>query len=172
MVTMVGCLGLTTRMDTTIDTIWELLSQCFISYEATVERNSEVTRRFMIMSKVVMRTEDIDSFFERAKATARSADEGKNLSGTFTLSFEDPKEMLALLTESRRQIMKEILHESVSISVLTSRLHRKREAITKDVGILEKMGLIVSDKKINPSHGVQKFVRSVAPRIELVSTLA
>lgn len=51
------------------------------------------------------------------------------------------------------------------------RLHRDRSAITKDVGLLERMGLIISQRQSNPGHGVQKLVKSVAAKIEMVATL-
>jgi len=63
------------------------------------------------------------------------------------------------------------MHEPKSINELTSRLQRNRSAITKDVGLLERMGLIVSSRRSNPGHGIQKMVQSVAPRIEMVATL-
>jgi len=67
--------------------------------------------------------------------------------------------------------MLEVMHEPMSINELSQRLHRNRSAITKDVGLLEKMGLIVSRRQANPGHGIQKVVRSVAPKIEMVTTL-
>jgi len=76
-----------------------------------------------------------------------------------------------VLSEARRRLMSEVMHEPRSINELTHRLQRNRTAITKDVGMLERMGLIVSSGRSNPGHGIQKMVQSVAPRIEMVATL-
>jgi predicted transcriptional regulator len=123
------------------------------------------------MTKVVVRTDDLDGFFARAKDAAHRADHGQAFDGKVTISFEDPQRMFTVLSEARRQLMTEIMHESKSINELTSRLHRNRSAITKDVGMLERMGLVVSSRRSNPGHGVQKMVRSVAPKIEMIATL-
>ena len=123
------------------------------------------------MSKVVVRTDDVDGFFERAKDAARRADRGEAFDGKVTLSFEDPQRMFTVLSEERRRLMSEVMREPKTINELTSRLGRNRSAITKDVGLLEKLGLIVSSRQSNPGHGIQKLVQSVAPRIEMVATL-
>ena len=124
------------------------------------------------MTKVVIRTDDLDGFFTRAKDAARRADQGQSFDGMVTVSFEDPQRVFTVLSEARRRLMSEVMHESKSINELTIRLHRNRSAITKDVGMLEKMGLIVSSRRSNPGHGIQKMVRSVAPKIEMVATLS
>lgn len=123
------------------------------------------------MTKVVVRTDDLDGFFARAKVAARRADQGQALDGKVTISFEDPQRMFTVLSEARRRLMSEVMHEPKSINELTSRLHRNRSAITKDIGMLERMGLIVSIRQSNPGHGIQKMVQSVAPKIEMVATL-
>ena len=76
------------------------------------------------------------------------------------------------LSEGRRRLMLEVMHEPRTINELSQRPHRNRSAISKDVGLLEKAGLLVSQRRANPGHGIQKVVRSVAPRIEMVATLA
>lgn len=102
---------------------------------------------------------------------ARRADQGLSLQGKVTLSFEDPQKMFTVLSEARCRLMLEVLHEPRTINELILRLHRNRSAISKDVGLLEKMGLLVSQRQSNPGHGIQKLVRSVAPKIEMVTTL-
>jgi predicted transcriptional regulator len=123
------------------------------------------------MTKVVVRTDDVAGFFARAKDAARRADRAEAFEGKVTLSFEDPQRMFTVLSESRRRLMREVMHEARTINELSHRLHRNRSAITKDVGLLEKMGLVVSERQANPGHGIQKVVRSIAPKIEMVATL-
>jgi predicted transcriptional regulator len=123
------------------------------------------------MTKVTVRTGDVAGFFARAKDAARRADRGQAFDGKVTLTFEDPQRMFTVLSEARRRLMLEVLREPKTIRQLADRLHRNRSAITKDVGLLEKMGLIVSHRQANPGHGIQKIVRSVAPKIDLVATL-
>jgi predicted transcriptional regulator len=124
------------------------------------------------MAKIVIRTDDVKGFFSRAKNAAQRADRGEAFDGKVTLLFEDPQRMFTVLSEARRRLILEVLHEPKTINELSHRLHRNRSAITKDVGLLEKMGLLVSQRQANPEgHGIQKLVRSVAPKIEMVATL-
>lgn len=123
------------------------------------------------MTKIVIRTDDVDGFFARAKDAACRADSGGTFAGKVTLSFEDPQRMFAVLSEGRRRLMLEVMREPKSINELSQCLHRNRSAITKDVGLLEKVGLVVSQRQANPGHGIRKVVRSIAPKIEMVATL-
>jgi len=123
------------------------------------------------MTKVVVRTGDVNGFFARAKEAARRADRGQAFEGKVTLAFEDPQRMFAVLSDARRRLMLEVMREPRTINELTQRLNRNRSAITKDVGLLEKVGLVVSQRQANPGHGIQKVVRSIAPKIEMVATL-
>lgn len=53
------------------------------------------------MSKVVIRTDDLDGFFARAKEAARRADQAQNFDGKVTLSFEDPQRQCLYCAQSR-----------------------------------------------------------------------
>lgn len=123
------------------------------------------------MTKVVVRTDDVAGFFDRAKRAAQRADRGKPFDGQVTLAFEDPQRMFAVLSEARRHLMMEVMREPKTISQLATQLQRNRSAITKDIGMLVELGLLVSQREVNPGHGIQRVVRAVAPRIELVATL-
>ena len=123
------------------------------------------------MRKVVIRIDDLDGFFARAKDATRRADQAQKFEEKVTLTLEDPQRMFTVLSEARRQLMSEVMREPKTIKKLTTRLHRNRSSVTKDVGMLEKMGLIVLGRQINPGHGLQKVVQSVAPKIEMIATL-
>jgi predicted transcriptional regulator len=125
----------------------------------------------MTMAKVVVRTDDTQGFFDRARDAARRADQGKRFDRRVTLSFENPDRMFSVLSESRRKLMLEVMDEPKTISQLSSRLNRDRSAITKDIGLLESLGLLISIRVANPGHGIQKMVRAIAPKIEMVATL-
>jgi predicted transcriptional regulator len=137
-----------------------------------MDRNRQsITKEEAMTKKIIVRTGEVAGFFDRARNAAQRADLGGEFIGTVTLSFEDPQKMFTVLSASRRRLMQEILQEPKTINELAGRLHRDRTAVTKDVGLLEKMGLIVSQRQINPGHGVQKLVKSVAAKIEMVATL-
>jgi hypothetical protein len=53
------------------------------------------------MTKVVIRTDDVDGFFARAKVAARRADRGQPFDGRITLAFEDPQRMFTVLSEEQ-----------------------------------------------------------------------
>ena len=129
-----------------------------------------------IMSKakqlVTVRTGSAEDFFARARKVVQRADRGETIARSVTLSFEDPQRMFTVLSQARRRLMQEILHEPKTIQQLSQSLQRERSMVTKDVGVLEKMGLILSEKHINPGHGIQKMVRAVAPRIEMVAVMS
>lgn len=121
--------------------------------------------------KIIVRTGGVADFFGRAKNAAQRADQGGEFNGTVTLSFEDPQKMFTVLSAARRRLMREIMQEPKTINELAGCLHRDRSTVTKDVGLLERMGLVISQRQSNTGHGIEKLVKPVAARIEMVATL-
>ena len=72
------------------------------------------------MTKVVVRTDDVEGFFARAKDAARRADHGQAFEGKVTLSFEDPQRMFTVLSEARRRLILEVMQEPRTINEFNS----------------------------------------------------
>lgn len=123
------------------------------------------------MTKMIIRTDTVEGFFNRAKKAAQKSDRGELFQKSATFSFEDPQEMFMVLSEARRRLMLEVMNEPKTITQLSHTLHRDRSAINKDIGLLERIGLLVSQKISNPGHGIEKMVQTVAPKIEMIATL-
>lgn len=121
--------------------------------------------------RVVIRTGDEAEFFAAAKDAARRADQGEPFEGTITLSFEDPRRLLEVLTRNRQALVREVMRQPDTIPDLAKRLGRDRISVTKDVSLLEKLGVVQSERVSNPGHGINKLVRPVARRVELVSVI-
>lgn len=111
-------------------------------------------------------------FFAAAKAAGRRADQGEPFDGTITLSFEDPRRMLEVFTNDRQALVREVMRHPDTIPELAKRLGRDRISVTKDVNLLERLGVVRSERVPNPGHGVNKLVKPAARRVELMSVLA
>jgi predicted transcriptional regulator len=121
--------------------------------------------------KITVITEKTGTFLARAKGIARKLDRGETIEPGVTISFEDPAALFSALTKARLRLLGEVLTSELSIQELTKRLHRERSSVAKDVLILEKAGLLVSMKRTNPGHGVEKVVRTAAPRIQMIASI-
>ncbi|NNM65176.1 MAG: MarR family transcriptional regulator [Burkholderiales bacterium] len=121
--------------------------------------------------RVIIRTSDEQDFFAAAKDAARRADRGESFDGTITLSFEDTRRMFEVLTQNRQALVREVMRQPDTIPDLAKRLGRDRISVSKDVSLLEKVGVVLSERVSNPGHGIHKLVRPVARRVELVSVI-
>ena len=60
------------------------------------------------MKKLLLKTDPTQNFFKRGKALARSADSGKPLPQQRTLSFEEPGDLVRLLTATRLDVFRAV----------------------------------------------------------------
>ena len=60
----------------------------------------------MKKSKVTIKTGSTDEFFHRVRGRAEKLDRGESLPAEITISFEDPMELLSILTSERVRLLR------------------------------------------------------------------
>ena len=123
------------------------------------------------MTTVTIRTGKVDDFFLRAREAALKADRGEPFEEKVTISFEDPDQMLMLLSGGRRRIMLEVMKRPQTVQNLANILNRNRSTIAKEIRYLEEKGLLTRKKEQAKENRTEVFVEAVAPQIELVAML-
>jgi predicted transcriptional regulator len=123
------------------------------------------------MRKTEIRVEGVDAFFERGRKLARSADRGASIAPSRVIAFEDAGALLLVLTEKRVMLLRELKETPTSISGLARKLKRDRSAVTRDVQLLESLGVVRVSEKPLPGHGRMKWVSPVARDIRLTAQL-
>lgn len=123
------------------------------------------------MRKTEIRVESVDSFFERGRKLAKAADRGGRIPDSRVVAFEDAEGLLCLLTAERVLLLKQVKATPTSISLLAKKLNRDRSAVTRDVHLLERFGVIQVTEKPLPGHGRQKWVTPLVGEIRLTAVL-
>ena len=124
------------------------------------------------MTIVVLKTATEAEFFERGRALARLADAAEPLPEEHTVSFEEPADLLRLLTAAHLAVFRAVRDGPASITDLARRLHRDRSAVKRDVDRLARAGMVTVEDKVLPGHGRMKEVRSAAKSFRLEAVLA
>ncbi|MBV8048205.1 MAG: hypothetical protein JO171_13680 [Paludibacterium sp.] len=119
------------------------------------------------MSDLIIKTATEEDFFKRGRKIARLADQGKSLPEEHVISFEDPAEVLRLLTVARITLFRSVKAQPGSITAISERLHRDRSAVKRDVDELAKAGLLQVAPKVLPGHGKMKEVSVTAASFRL-----
>ena len=114
------------------------------------------------MKNVTLKAGNEQDFFRRGKALARLADAGQPIPEERTVSFEDPADLLRLLTARRLEVFRSVKSEPGSITVIAGRLHRDRSAVKRDVDQLAQVGLVTIETKTLAGHGQMKEIRAAA----------
>ena len=123
------------------------------------------------MKNVTLKAGNEQDFFRRGKVLARLADAGQPMPEERTVSFEDPADLLRLLTASRLEVLRSVKGEPGSITVIAGRLQRDRSAVKRDVDQLAQVGLVTIETKPLPGHGHMKEIRAAAGVFRLEATV-
>ncbi len=124
------------------------------------------------MRNVTVSTGTTEEFFARTRKTAKQIDCKEIPKPEFTLTFEDPSDMFAVMTPARLELFRAAKSDPSSITAIAHRLHRDRSAVKKDVDILVAAGLLNIEEVPLPGHGRQKYVHAAADRIQLQAVVA
>ena len=123
------------------------------------------------MRKAEIRVEPVSAFFERGRKVARMADQGEKIPPSRVIAFEDMESLLHVLTEKRLLLLRQLKETPASISELARKLKRDRSAVTRDIQVLERFGVVQVTEKPLPGHGRQKWIAPVARDIRLIAEL-
>jgi len=112
-----------------------------------------------------------EDFFERSLKRARRLDRGERLAAEIRLTFEDPADLLRVLTAQRVRVIPAVRKKPAPVSDLAIVLKRDRTAVKRDVKILTSFGLLKIHEEANPGHGRRKIVQPLASKYELVAII-
>jgi predicted transcriptional regulator len=113
----------------------------------------------------------VDEFFSRVRGHAEKLDRGEALPAEINITFEDPAELLSVLTSERVRLLRRAKGGSLPISALASELKRDVRAVSRDVVLLENAGLLRTTYQPNAGHGRLKIVEPVAQEYKLTANL-
>lgn len=125
----------------------------------------------MRKTKVTLRVGSTEDFFGRLRERAKKLDKGEVLPPGITITFEDPEDLLDVLTSERVRLLRRVKGASQQLSALAASLKRDVRAVSRDVSLLEQAGLLRTSYQSNPGHGRKKVVESVAQEYRLVANL-
>ena len=98
-------------------------------------------------------------------------DRGEALPAEMRLTFEDPADLLRLLTAQRVRVLHAVRKKPATVSDLARLLRRDRTAVKRDVKVLLSFGLVRTYEETNPGHGRRKIVEPLASKYELLATI-
>ena len=124
------------------------------------------------MTKLTIKTGTEEDFFARGRRLAKAADRGESIPAERIISFEDPADVMKLITVTRLALFRAVKEAPGSITEIAARLHRDRSAVKRDLDELEQVGLVTIVEKILPGHGRMKEVRATATRFQLMAEVA
>ena len=124
------------------------------------------------MNKLTIKTATEDDFFQRGRELSKALDRSEPIVAERIVSFEDPAEVVKLITKARLALFRAVKESPGSITQISQRLHRDRSAVKRDIDALERAGLVAISNKVLPGHGRMKEVRATALRVSLHADVA
>ena len=122
-------------------------------------------------TKIWVTADGAGGFFRRARAHARKLDRGEPIEPEITVTFEDVRDMLRVLSAERVRLLRVAREKAVPVSDLANGLQRDTRAVSRDVDLLESFGLLRTRYEKNPGHGRRRIVESCAANYQLLAAI-
>ena len=124
------------------------------------------------MNNVKVSSGSVEDFFKRSHERAVKLDRKEKLPTDLRVTFEDPADLMRALSAQRVKVLQVVKRSPrPTVTKLANMLKRDRKSVTRDIVVLEKLGLIRTRTEANPGHGVVKVVEPLAERYHLTATL-
>ena len=124
------------------------------------------------MNNVKVSTGSVGDFFKRSHERAVKLDRKERLPTDVRITFEDPADLMRALSAERVKVLQIVKRKpKPTVTKLAHMLKRDRKSVTRDVVVLEKLGLVRTKIEANPGHGVVKVVEPLAKNYHLTATL-
>jgi len=131
-----------------------------------------VTRPAKKMSpRVTVSSGTVEEFIGRSLDRARKMDRAEKLPSEITMTFEDPSDLVRVLSAERVRVIPAVRETPAPVSELAVTLSRDRKAVKRDVSLLESFGLVSGREEINPGHGRRRIIEPRAEKYQLVATI-
>ena len=108
---------------------------------------------------------------ERSLERARKLDRRERLPSEITMTFEDPSDLVRVLSAERVRVLYAVRAKPTPVSELAATLRRDRKAVRRDVSLLESFGLVKTREEANPGHGRRRVVEPRAAKYQLVAAI-
>jgi predicted transcriptional regulator len=121
--------------------------------------------------KVRVTNDGLKGFFGRAREHAQKLGRGDELAPEVTISFENPSDIMLILSPQRIRVLEFAKKGARPVSSLASGLKRDTRAVSRDVELLEQFGLLRTHYEANPGHGRRRIVEPCAKKYQLIATV-
>jgi predicted transcriptional regulator len=132
-----------------------------------------MTMKMSRKAKVSVANDGLKGFLGHAREHARKLDRGEKLAAEMTISFENPSDIMQILSPQRIRVLEFARKKrgATAVSALASGLKRDPRAVSRDVELLEQFGLLRTRYEANPGHGRRRIVEPCAEKYQLIATV-
>jgi predicted transcriptional regulator len=120
--------------------------------------------------KITVRSDGFEGYKKRARARAARLARREPIRPEVTITFDNPLEMLEVLTAERIRLCETARRQPFSITALAAELKRDPKSVRRDVLKLEAAGVLRTLEQPNPGHGRVRIVEPTAHRFELIAS--